>query len=175
MPGKIVHEIARLLCGVLLAWMFLGRADKRRAAKMLVGGRVEFTPNWYAYCAWPLIVALVAWFATKKLIQSHGKFLEVEIAICSGLLAFEFLIAFPGMIIVSDNGLEQVYWFWKHKRIQWKDIAEINTGEKSRTITITGADGTKIVHSSRLPDRPRLLLELKQRCGENLPPDFPSD
>ena len=49
------------------------------------------------------------------------------------------------------------------------------TGEKSRTVTITGADGIKIVHSRQLPDRPRLLWELKQHCGEQLPADFPRE
>jgi len=130
MHWKAVHEIARLLGGVLLAWMFLGGADKRRAAKMLDGGRVEFTPNWYAYWAWPLVVALFVWMAADKLIQSHGKLFEVGIAACIGWLAVALLISFPGMVVVANEGLEQVYWFWKHKRILWKDIVEINTGKK---------------------------------------------
>jgi hypothetical protein len=57
----------------------------------------------------------------------------------------------------------------------WKNIVEINTGEKSRTVAITSSDGTEIVHSDLLVDRPRMLLELKQHCGENLPPDFPRE
>jgi hypothetical protein len=40
------------------------------------------------------------------------------------------------------------------KQIGWADILETNSGEKSRTVTITGADGTNIVHSRQLPDRP---------------------
>ena len=76
-------------------------------------------------------------------------------------------------VVIAVDGLEEVYWLRRRKRIQWKGIVEISTGEKSRTITITGADGTRIVHSPQLPDRPQLLLELKNLCGENLPPDFP--
>lgn len=175
MHGKTVHEIALLLCEALLLWMFFGEASKRRAAKSLDGGRIEFAPNRYAYWAWPLVVALVVWMAANQLNQSHWKLFDVWIAACLGFLAIGFLISFPGMVVVTDDGLEQVYWFWKNKRIRWRDIVEINTGKKKPTVTITGADGTKIVHDSRLPDRPRLLLELKQRCGENLPPDFPSN
>ena len=82
-------------------------------------------------------------------------------------------VSFPATIIVANNGLEQVSWLWKNKHIRWSEIAEINTGEKSRTVTITGADGTRIVHDRQLADRPRLLIELKQHCGESLPQDFP--
>ena len=46
---------------------------------------------------------------------------------------------------------------------------------KIRTVTITGADGTKIVHNRQLPNRPCLLVELKQHCGEKLPSDFPRE
>ncbi len=40
---------------------------------------------------------------------------------------------------------------------------------------MTGADGTKIIDPRKLADRPRLLLELKQYCGEKLPPAFPRE
>jgi hypothetical protein len=42
-------------------------------------------------------------------------------------------------------------------------------------VTVTGKDGTKIIHSPMLADRPRFLLELKRHCGEELPPDFPRE
>jgi hypothetical protein len=42
-------------------------------------------------------------------------------------------------------------------------------------VTIIGADGTKIIHSRQLPDRPRLLMELKIHCAEKLPSDFPRE
>jgi hypothetical protein len=69
----------------------------------------------------------------------------------------------------------QISWPGRNRRIRWAEIAEINTGEKSRTVTITGGNGTKIIHTRSLPDRPRLLMELKHYCGENLPPDFPRE
>lgn len=83
--------------------------------------------------------------------------------------------SFPATIILSTDGLQQVSWLWKDKRIGWSEIVEINTGEKSRTVTVTGADGTKIVHSRQLSDRPRLISELKHHCGHSLPQDFPQE
>jgi hypothetical protein len=87
------------------------------------------------------------------------------------------LCSIPATLIVSSDGMEQIYWFWRNKKIRWDEIVEINTGErgKSSTVTVLGAGGTKIIHSGQLPDRPRFLLELKQHCGENLPPDFPRE
>jgi hypothetical protein len=76
---------------------------------------------------------------------------------------------------VTANGLKQIFWLWKNKQIHWADIVEINTGEKIGTVTITGANGTKIVHSRQLPDRLTFLRALKDHCGEKLPPDFPRE
>lgn len=167
--------IVRLLCGVVLAWMFLGSADKRRAANVLSDGRIEFTRNRLAYCAWPVIIVLLSWEFVGELMQCFAKPSHLLNAAILGWFAFWLFTWFPGTIIVSDYGLEEVRWFWKHKRISWKDIVEVNTGNKHRIVTITGEDGAKIVHSGLLVDRPRLLLELKRHCGANLPPDFPTN
>lgn len=92
-----------------------------------------------------------------------------------GMLAIQFSLSIPGSIVIAQDGLKQLYWFRNTKRIRWAEIVEINTGQKSRTVTITGINGSKIVHSTHLADRPRLLLELKNHCGDNLPPDFPRE
>lgn len=76
---------------------------------------------------------------------------------------------------MSNEAIEQVFLLGWRKCIRWEDIVEIESNPKDRMVTITGADGTKIVYSRFLADRPRLLLELKQRCGEDLPPDFPQE
>ena len=92
-----------------------------------------------------------------------------------GMLALVVAFSFPHTIIVMADGLQQITWLRRKKQIHWGDIVEINTGERSRAVTITGADGTRVVHTHQLPDRPRLLMELKVHCGENLPPDFPRE
>jgi hypothetical protein len=89
--------------------------------------------------------------------------------------ALFIIFDFPGTIVVTRDGLEQKYWFHKRKRILWKEIVEIETCVLNEAVKITSMDGTKIVHSYLLADRLRLLLELKQHCGEELPPDFPRE
>jgi hypothetical protein len=167
--------IVWMLCGAALAWMAFSRASNRRSATILSDGRIEFSPNRLTYWALPLTVALQTWTATKYLMQSHGRPFWFVVGGGIGLVALGLLVSFPGAIVITSDSLEQVYWFRRRKRIQWKDIVEINTGEKSRTVTITGADGTQIVHSPQLPDQLRLFLEIKNRCGENLPSDFPRE
>ena len=91
-----------------------------------------------------------------------------------GLLVISVAAELPGSIAISNDGLEQIFWFRRNKRICWVDIVEINTGKKDRDVTIVSSDGTKIVHGSGLTDRPRLLRELKVHCGANLPEEFPA-
>jgi hypothetical protein len=152
-----------------------GSADKQRKARVFHDGRIEFAPNRRAFWAWPLMVAYLAWATVGQLEYSHSRPLSLVTAACLGILAVMIAFSFPETIIVTAEGLEKSSWLWKNKQIRWADIVEINTGEKSRTVTITGADGTKIVHSRQLPDRPRLLAELRDHCCENLPSDFPRE
>jgi hypothetical protein len=158
----------------LSAWFWSG-ADKHRKALGLQGAGIEFAPNRRSYFAWPLVVGYLIYASVSRLMHIHAGWLNLDIAVTFGGLAVLLAFPFPGKIVVTSNGLEQVSWLWKNKRIRWEDIVEINTGETSRTVTITAVDGTKIIHSPRLPDRARLLTELKHHCGENLPADFPRE
>lgn len=152
-----------------------GGAGNRRSARDLSDGSIEFAPGWTVFGAWLGIVVYAAYAAIASFEQSQGKPLNLVMAACLGLMAIVFLFSFPGTVVTTRDGLQQRYWFWRERHIRWEAIAEINTGKKSRTVTITGADGTKIVHSRQLADRPRFLLELKRHCGENLPQDFPRE
>lgn len=152
-----------------------GRADKQRCAEVLQDGSVEFTPNRRSFFAWPALVVYLIYATISRMMHIQGSPLNLMIAVFLGILTVMIVVSFPAKIIVASDGLQQVSWLWKNKRIRWEDIVEINTGGKSRTVTITGSDGTKIVHSRVLPDRPRLLVELWHHCGENLPSDFPRE
>jgi Bacterial PH domain len=171
----IVRELVVLAItgGVVLSlW---GDADKRREAKQLPTGEIEFVPNRRAFYAWPLLVSYLTYATVHWLKHLSGK--PFNFLIAAGLATLTIMIAtsFPSTIVVAADGLNQVSWLWENKRIRWEDIVEINTGEKSRAITITSADGTKIVHSRQLPDRARFLVEVKNHCGESLPADFPNE
>jgi Bacterial PH domain len=175
MRSTILLGTARLFCCAAIVWMLVQRADARHAANVRDDGRIEFARNVYSYVTWVLIAVSLASWAIKDFLSGEGRPLTLVNAAGFGLLAVMFFVEFPATIVITTEGLEQFYWLRKNKRIRWEDIAEINTGEKSHTVTVTSADGTKIVHSAQLADRARLLLELKQHCGDSLPPDFPRE
>ena len=165
-----------LLIAFLVLFVSLqGSADGQRKARELDDGQIEFAPNRRAVWAWGLLVPYLIYAIVSQVKYSHGRPLHLMTAAALGVIALMIIFTFPETIIVTADGLKQISWLWKNKRIRWSEIVEINTGEKSRTVTIAGADGTKIVHSRQLPDRPALLMTLKEHCGENLPPDFPRE
>jgi hypothetical protein len=171
----IIRELSVSVLTALVVLSVWGRADKQRWAEVLQDGGVEFTPNRRAFFAWPALVVYSIYATISRMMHIQGSPLNLIIAVLFGVLTVMIAVSFPAKIIVASDGLKQVSWPWKNKRIRWEDIVEINTGGKSRTVTITGSDGTQIVHSRVLPDRPRLLIELKQHCSENLPSDFPRE
>jgi hypothetical protein len=179
MTGHHFVSIARSMSFAILAsaalFFLWGDADKQRKGTVLPDGGIEFTLNSRAYFAWALVVAYLIYATVRRLIDFHSGWFNLYIAVMLGGLAVLIAFPFPAAILVTSDGLEQISWLWKNKRIRWKNIVEINTGEKSRTVTVTAADGTTIVHSRQLPDRERLLMEIQRYCGDNLPTDFPRE
>jgi hypothetical protein len=169
------QQLSAWIVVVVVLISFWGSADKHRRARLLQDGAIEFAPNRRSYWAWPLVVGYLIYATVRRLMHIHPGWLNLDIAVTLGGLAVLLAFPFPGKIIVTSDGLEQVSWLWKNKRIRWEDIVEINTGETSRTVTITAVDRTKIIHGPRLPDGARLLTELKHQCSENLPADFPRE
>jgi hypothetical protein len=175
---RIARELSVCVLTVAVLFSVWGGADKQRKATILQSGMVEFTPNRRSFWAWPILMGYLIYATISQVMRIQRSPLNLMTVLPVGFITFmvaALAISFPAKIIVSNTGLEQVSWLWKNKRIRWGDIIEINTGEKSRTVTITGADGTKIVHGRELPDRPRLLIEIKKHCGQNLPPGFPRE
>lgn len=171
----IAYKLALWVVPAVLLIAFWADANKETKARNLNSGRIEFSPNKRASWVWPLLVIFLIYAATVQVKHSHWNLLDLVGTLGFIIVAVMIIPPFPATLVVTTDGLEQVSWLWKNKHILWTDIVEINTGEKSPTVTITGADGTKIVHSRMLADRPRLLLELERHCGENLPPDFPRE
>jgi hypothetical protein len=99
--------------------------------------------------------------------------MNIMMAIVFGMLLLMIVFTFPDTITATENGLDQISWLWKHRRIRWSDIVEIRVG--GGMVTISGADGTKIVHTRQLPDRERFMAEIRRHCGENLPSGFPNE
>lgn len=172
MIWKVIHWSASFLCWVALTLLIANRVPNRRTATVRANGNVEFAPSWFGM--WLLIyVAIWMGFITWGYLR-HGMVepLRFAIGILLGLTSAGLVSVLPGSVLVTDSGLEQVFWLWRNKRIRWEEIVVINTERKGSAVTIIGADKTRIVHSSQLPDRPRFLLEIRQHCGDNLPADF---
>ena len=169
-----VRPLVEVIAGLLVTLCFLADASKHRKANDSAG-RIEFSPNRSATTAWLILAAFFAYLVPIQFRHMDDKLLSIVTAVGFASVCIMLLTSFPGTIVIDSNGLQQIFWTRKNKRISWGDIVEINTGEKRRTVTITGVDGTKIVHSRQLPDRQRLLWELKQHCGEQLPADFPRE
>lgn len=175
MIWRYALRYANLASIAVLVWLHVKGFENHEPAEVLSDGRVEFPPNRLRFATWLIAVAIPAWAALDALLHRSNKPMDVWSWVVIVLIALAELLSFPGTVVVTREDIEQVYWFQKIRRIRWSDIVEINIGDKIRTVTITGADGTKIVHSGQLPDRPRLLEEIKRYCGPELPPDFPQE
>ncbi|MGB9144276.1 MAG: hypothetical protein WCC14_00500 [Acidobacteriaceae bacterium] len=163
---------AEAVAAALVVLCLAGGTGKSRKAEVLATGRIEFAPNRRAMIAWLIMASACAYLIPVQFVHANRTFSSLLWPVGFALIAILLLASFPGTILVDSEGLEQIFWIWKNKRIGWADIVEINSGGPVR---VTGADGTKIVHSSQLPDRQRFLSELKEHCGEELPADFPRE
>ena len=182
MDWTLIPKIAFAILGLalivgavpaFLIWNLYYRKSNRSSAKELSDGRVEFPPSQWTLMIWPLLVVYSAYRVIMRLEHRHASQADLISIAILGFAFLEHLISFPGTVAVTRDGLEQIYWFRKTKYVRWSEIVEINTGDKIARIEITGTDGTKIIHSKNLADRARLMLEIKQHCGDNLPPEFP--
>ncbi len=174
MIWKLLTVISSLLFVIVLAWMLYSWFGRRRPARVIDESRIEFPPSRLSIWAWLYIIGFLATPAIKELVRHQGNQWALFVVTCFGLAALAIFSSFPETITVTPGGLEQIYWMQKNKRIRWEEIEEIKT-QRGGLITITGKDGTKIVHNNFLADRARFLLEIKQHCGENLPSDFPQE
>lgn len=174
MVWKVINWSIHFLFWVALALFIASMVSNRRSAMVHTSGTVEFAPRWSG--VWALMyVAIRMCFITWSYLR-HGPTepLTFVKGVLLGVATAGLVLVLPGTVLLTDSGLEEVIWLWRNKRIPWEEIVEIHTERKGSTVTIIGADKTKIIHSSRLPDRPRFLLEIKRHCGGNLPPDFPN-
>jgi len=175
MTLRTLAHIANLVSWILVILALTRKAQTHRPATKLSDGRVEFPPAMFSLWLWLFIALPSAWAAILALRRHVGTPWELLSAAVVVLIAISHLWEFPGTLVVTRGGLEQVHWIWLNRRIRWSDIVEIKTVINRPTVTIKGRDGTTVVYSAELPDRPRFLLELKRHCGENLPPGFPNE
>jgi hypothetical protein len=170
MIWKTVHWSVHLFFWIALAVVLASAFYNPRPAKVHATGKVEFHPMWLGVLAWTYVAARMCFIAAGYLRHGLGEPLTGALL---GLGSVGSIFMLPGTVLLTDSGLQEVFWLWRNTRIRWDEIVEINTEKKDSAVTVIGADKTRIIHSGRLPDRPRFLLEIKRHCGENLPADFP--
>jgi hypothetical protein len=172
MIWKAIHWSIDLVFWIALAIALVSSFYNRRPARVR-SDKVEFAPKSIELWAWMYVVVRMCFIAAAYLQHGLGEPLAFATGAMLVLGSVGLIFVLPGTIVATDVGLVQVFWFWRNKRIRWSEIVEINTEKEGSAVTVIGADQTKIVHSGRLPDRPRFLVEIKRRCGEDLPADFP--
>ena len=174
MVWKVMHWSINFLFWIALALVIASMASNRGSATIRASGTVEVAPRWFGVWALTYVAIRMCFIAWGYLRHGLAEPLTFVIGALLALASVGFVLLLPGTVLVADSGLEEVIWLWRNKRIRWEEIVEINTERKGSAVTVISADKTKIIHSSRLPDRSRFLIEIKRHCGENLPADFPN-
>jgi hypothetical protein len=162
----------QLFFWIALAIVLVSAFHNRRPAKVR-SASVEFAPRSIELWAWMYVVVRMCFISAAYLRHGLGEPLTSVTGALLVLSSVGSTFQLPGTILATDSGLVQVFWFWRNKKIRWSEIVEINAEKRSGAVTVLSADQTKIVHSGRLPDRPRFLAEIRTHCAENLPADFP--
>ncbi len=171
--NSLVFAFVPVFGSIVLVWalsrLSVSAADEGRPALEIENGQLEFAPNRRNYVGVISLVALLVYMSvTLAFANFSSKAGLLGAALWLGIALF-ILAVFPGSIRVNGEGMQQVYWLWKSKRIAWNNVSKIVIDEKRKKVTVIGRDGSKIVHIQQLPDRVRLLEEFAKSCGDKLP------
>lgn len=169
----IVPMVAMIVLVWVLARIVVSAADASRRVRQ-VDGQLEFAPNRKSFVATPIFVALLVYLGVTMLMSHMSAPIRVLGACFWLLLAGVILAAFPATILADENGFKQMYWFWKPRKIAWKDVDTVTFDEKKQKLTIKAQGGTKIVHTRQLPDRVQLVAELEEHCEGKVPAELHS-
>lgn len=156
---------------ILAVLLFLGRLGNRGSARFR-DGKVTFPPSWASFVSGLVMVGYLLESAVRHLLHSRGVRAQwlIQGLLVAGALAL--LSTMPATIVVTEEGLEQRYWFRRRVKLSWDAIVEVKLAP--HTVTIRGENGTRIIHTGQQVDLARLLVELKHHCGNDLPPEFPN-
>jgi len=173
---QVTHWTAHVLFWIALALVCAGLFKTNQgSAKLSSNGNVRFPPRWWFVCAWVYILTRFAFIGSGYLRTGLKEPLQFTTGALIWIAAIGALLSLPGVLVVSNEALEERNWVLRNKRIQWTEIQEIQTEKRGKAITVIGRGRRKILHTNVYPDRTRFLLEIKRHCGDDLPPDFPNE
>lgn len=169
---NVLMAFLPLFLAVAFLWiaarLIVAAADTDREARVS-GDSIYFEPNRRNFWGIYMFAAGMGYGAIAALVSGLNSVSGVlTFLFCLGF-AFLIFAVFPGTIVSGPNGLEQRYWLSKTKKIKWDDVKKIDVNEKKNTLTIYSALGTKIQHTKILPQRDRLVAELRAHCASKLP------
>jgi hypothetical protein len=156
----------------VLSRLIISEADEHRQAQESGDGSLEFTPNRRSYWGVYLFIVFMAYVAVSSLFAGIKAATDLLPAFLSVSFILLLLAAFPGTIRADEKGLEQAYWLRGRKSVAWNEVWRITVNEKKSEVKIVAKSGKKILHSRQLPDRARLIEELRKRCNEKLPAEL---
>jgi hypothetical protein len=172
---SVISAFLPMLGMLVLVWVLArivaGSADAGRQARQ-VDGNLELAPNKRSFVAAPVFAGLLVYLGVMMFMSRLPLQIRVVGAGFWLVPAAIILAVFPATILVSDEGVKQVYWLWKAKRIAWKNVAQVAFDKKRQRLTIATTSGTRIVHSRQLPDRARLIAELEKHCESKVPAEL---
>ncbi len=156
---------------ILLLLLMVGKIRLERSPKVHEDGRIELRPNVLTLCFFGL-TALLFLLSTTEFFHHRSSLLANPAPICFGGWFLTSVFNLPASIVITEDGLNQVYWLRRSKHIAWNEIVQVNSNPKSHSISVTSEDGTKIAHFGFLSGRSRLLTEVTRHCGEKMRPDL---
>jgi len=153
----------------VLARMILKEADTNLQAEELPGGALRFGPDQLARIAMAVFIGgfgVVGVLGTVSALFG-GRGLAMSLfCLAVALLLLRFL---PGTLLLTKEGLEQHVWLGSPKKIAWSEVQSVTVVKREGRVVILGTGGRKIQHAKQLPDRDRLLAELRAHCPDKMP------
>lgn len=176
MIAQTIQWAVRGVAWIAIVLVFVGifKAN-RHSAKLCSNGSLQFSPPWWFVSAWLVLVMSLGFRGAAYLRAGLKEYLQFSTGALLSISVILAVLTIPGIIEVTKEALIERNWFWRSKKIQWTEIQEIQTEKKGSAITVIGLHRTKIVHTNMYPDRARFLFEIRNHCGDNLPPDFPGE
>lgn len=169
---NVLMAFVPLIVAIAFLWisarMIVAAADGNLEARVS-GDSTFYEPNRRNFWGIYLFSAGMAYGAIAALLSGlNSPSSVITFVFCLG---FSFLLfaVFPGTIVSSPTGLEQRYWLAKTRRIAWSDIKSVDINEKKNLLTVYSVAGAKIQHTKILPERQRLIAELREHCASKLP------
>ena len=169
----LIEVMAPYFVGVVILFILmriiLREADSNVRAEELPDGVLRFAPVKQALIAMMVFIGIFVLVAVAStistLIGGHGLIVSL---FCLAVV-FLLLQVLPGTVLLTKEGLEQHFWLGNLKKIAWSEVRAVSVLQREGRVVIFGASGKKIQYTRQLPDRDRLLAELRLHCPDKMP------